>query len=136
MIGILFLFAAPQEDSGTGNTHFPPRVLRAIAPPYDEATRAVGVQGRAVFEVTVLPSGAVGTIALSLPVANQAFERVLETYAASWLFEEGEGLRRAEIVFVLKLVPHGSDEPLGTVFVAPSTMEIRAEAPPPMRKIP
>jgi hypothetical protein len=33
------------------------------------------------------------------------------------------------LVFLFRLIPSGSAEPIGTAFVAPSTMEIRAESP-------
>jgi hypothetical protein len=109
------------------------RVRHAFAPPYDDRIYFLRSQGRVRIRVTVLQSGEVqdAVVTESFWNWNQTAEPFFLGYARKWLFEPVDQAQEADIVFDFKLLPKLTpDEDLGTVFVAPTTVEIRRREPP------
>lgn len=109
------------------------RVIKALAPPYDDITLQSRLEGTIKLEVRVGPSGEVQRVQVIQPVRPPGWRNDhWEQYASEWRFEPGETTTTEEIVFRFRFVPRDSPpKDQGTMFFAPATVEIRhLELPP------
>lgn len=106
------------------------RVLRAVAPAWDEWLYLSRAQGTCVVAVTVLPSGDVHNVHV-LESIKENINPSLRSAARLWRFEPEEHTTLHRLVFVFRFLPEGTPpEELGFVFLAPTTVEIRRVEPP------
>lgn len=123
---------APQAPS---NSESALRIRKIVAPPFDDRLYYARAQGKVRIRATVLPSGQVedAVVQESFWTWNDTMNEYFLTFARKWLFEPSDTSQTIDIVLDFKLLPEeGSDYELGTVFVAPATIEIRRKEPPPV----
>jgi TonB family protein len=103
----------------------PRRVIRASAPEYPHLMYASGIEGRFLVDLTVLPTGDVGSMQV-LDSAGKFFDREILGHVKHWMFEPQEGTSTLSIEFVFRLLPREAPlEDVGVFFVAPTTIEVR-----------
>jgi TonB family protein len=131
LVVVVVLSAYPGNYSALGEEGR--RVLRAVAPAYDDWWALKRAQGNCVVAVTVLPSGDVHNVHVfeSIQSIEEELNRVLRSAARLWRFEPQEHTTVHRLVFVFRFLPEGTPpEELGFVFLAPTTVEIRRVEPP------
>jgi len=133
---VLLLLVSANVKAQTGSEPPPDlRVRKVVAPPYDDRLYFTLNQGRVRIEAKVLQSGQIesATVEESFWSWNRSMDEFFLTFAGNWLFEPSDAPRTIEIFFDFKLLPESApDRELGTVFIAPSTVEIRRREPPPV----
>lgn len=135
--GLVLLVLLLTGSAGAQILHEPESeisVRKAVAPPYDDRLYFPHLQGEVRIRATVLPSGQIedAVIRESFWTWNTSMNEFFLTYARKWVLEPSDAPRMIDIVFHFVLLPEEtSEDDLGTVFVAPSTIEIRARKHPP-----
>jgi TonB family protein len=127
---VLYVCFVVASACGTVSAQDTRRVVRASAPAYPDLMYQSRTQGRFVVAVTVLPSGEVHNAVVTESAAPYVND-ILRAHAKRWVFDGQKSTTLQKVEFLFRLLPKGSPtEELGSVFVAPSTMEIRRVEPP------
>ena len=109
------------------------RVIKALAPPYDNLLVLAWAEGTVRVEVRVGSSGEVQSTKVTKAAFWLEWNERWEQYASEWRFEPNETSTTEEIVFRFLFVPRDSPpKDQGTVFISPTTVEIRHLHPPPL----
>jgi hypothetical protein len=129
ILASLFLgFVSVNGQEGVSKVLEQPKVLRAVAPTFFPFVMEQTGVAEALVRVTINNEGIV-TNAQTISVTVMR-DLTFEIAAKKWLFESSPNKedRTAEIKFILRLMPKGTDEnDLASIYTHPAQMEIRRE---------
>jgi hypothetical protein len=129
ILASLFLgFISVNGQDKTSKVDEQPKVLKAVAPTFFPFVMEQTGVNEALVRVTINNEGKV-TAAKMINV-TVGWDATFEIAAKKWLFESSPNKeeRTAEIKFILRLMPKGTDESdLAAIYTYPAQIEIRRE---------
>ena len=127
-----FYFFVLTSTGCNGGSGISPEVVELYAPFYPDFMFMTGKEAEVLVEAAVNWSGDVVDARLQEPLADEdewfmAYWKDHETFVRQWRFKPSQKTQRVLVRFRYELLPEDADiYDLGTSFIAPSTVVIRA----------